>query len=160
LLPPPCIGGRLLLGFIGQGVASLPSREARDTRDFRFAEASFKGLTHTPESRAQMSDSHTGLTHSEETRAKLSGANHPMYGKVPANAFQSGYAANHPMYGKVAVNALTVNVYSLDGKLIKSFSSQVAAAEWLNTSRRTLSRYIESGGEAGLEQSISVYKVD
>jgi len=56
-----------------------------------------------------------------------------------------GSPANHPMYGQVPANALTVNIYSLDGKLIKSFSSQVAAAEWLNTSRRTLSRYIESG---------------
>src|SRR3954471_21766074 len=45
-------------------------------------------------------------------------ANHPMYGKVPANAFQSGYAANHPMYGKEAANAMTINVYSPDGKLI------------------------------------------
>jgi len=43
-----------------------------------------------------------------------------MYGKVPANAFQSGYAANNPMYGKVPAsgfqsghvpaNAMTINV--------------------------------------------------
>jgi hypothetical protein len=38
------------------------------------------GRTHTPESRAQMSDSKSG--------------------------------ANHPMYGKVAANAMTINVYS------------------------------------------------
>jgi len=100
-----------------------------------------------------MSDSHTGLTHSSETRAKMSGANNPMYGKthtpetraqmsysksealnpmygkVLANAFQSGYAANHPMYGKVAANAMTINVYSVvDNKLVHSFTSQVAAA--------------------------------
>jgi hypothetical protein len=67
------------------------------------------------------------------------GANHPMYGKVPVNAFESG--ANNPV-------SIQVNVYSPDGKLIQSFSSQVAAAEWLNTSRRTLSRYIESGRQS------------
>jgi hypothetical protein len=38
------------------------------------------------------------------------GALNPMYGKVPASAFQSG--ANNPMYGKVAANAMTINVYS------------------------------------------------
>jgi hypothetical protein len=38
----------------------------------KFAEAPFTGLTHTPETRAQMRDSHTGKTHSEETRAQMS----------------------------------------------------------------------------------------
>ena len=42
-------------------------------------------------------------------------------------------------------NALTVYVYSIDGVLIQTFSSKVAAANWLNTSRRTVSRYLESG---------------
>jgi hypothetical protein len=79
------------------------------------------GKTHTPETRAQMSDSQKLVDRT---------------------------GANHPMYGKVAANAMTINVYSPDGKLIKSFSSQVAAAEWLNTSRRTLSRYIESGRQS------------
>jgi len=164
-----------------------------------------------------MSDSHTGLTHSEETRAQMSdsqklvdrsGANHPMYGKVPANAFQSGYAANnpmygkvpanafqsgyaalnpmygksgalnpmydktptpetraqmsysksgalnpmfgrtgpnHPMYGKVAANAMTINVYDIDNVFVRSFPTQVAAAEWLNTTQTQVSRYIKSG---------------
>jgi len=36
------------------------------------AGAPIAGRNHTPETRAQMSDSHTGLTHSEETRAKMS----------------------------------------------------------------------------------------
>jgi len=118
----------------------------------RFAEASFKGLTHSEETLAQMRDSHTGKTHSEETRAKMSdshtgkthtpetlvkiseamsgkvpanafqtGALNPMYGKVPVSAFQSG--PNHPMYGKVAANAMTIYIYSLNGKLINSFSA-------------------------------------
>ena len=71
------------------------------------------------------------------------GANNPMYGVTPTNAFPSG--PNNPMYGKVAANAVTVSVYSLEGKLINSFSSKVAAAKWLNTSPLTVSRYIESG---------------
>jgi len=132
-----------------------------------------------------------------------SGANHPMYGKVPASAFQSGAnnpmfgltganhrrfgkshsdetraqisdsqqlvdrsGANNPMYGKVAANAMTINVYSLDGTLINSFSSQVAAALWLNTSQTLVSRYIKSGTRCkdaarsdGLEQSIYLSKL-
>src|SRR5689334_23139740 len=87
------------------------------------AGAPIAGRTHTPETRAQMSDSHTGKTHSEKTRAKMSdsrtgktptpetraqmsdsqqlvdrsGANNPMYGRT---------GANNPMYGKVAANAM------------------------------------------------------
>jgi len=49
------------------------------------------------------------------------------------------------MYGKVAANAMTINVYSLDNVLVHSFPSQVAAAEWLNTSQTQVSRYIKSG---------------
>ena len=71
------------------------------------------------------------------------GALNPMSGKVPANAFEDG--ANNPMYGKVPINAMTVNVYSLDNVLVRSFSSQVAVANWLNISRTTLQRYLSSG---------------
>ena len=53
------------------------------------------------------------------------------------------------MYGKsgeLSPVSIQVNVYSaVDNQLVHSFSSQVAAAKWLNTSRRTVSRYIESG---------------
>lgn len=38
------------------------------------------------------------------------------------------------MYGKTPTNAMVINVYSLDNVLVNSFSSQVAAAKWLNTS--------------------------
>ena len=69
--------------------------------------------THTPESKALMSDSKSG--------------------------------ANHPMYGKVAANAMTINVYSLDNVLVHSFPSQVAAAEWLGVSNVTVHNYIKSG---------------
>ena len=66
-----------------------------------------------------------------------------MFGKSPTNAFQSG--ANHPMYGKVAANAMTVNVYTINNVLVRSFTSQVAAAEWLNVNQSTVSKYIKSG---------------
>jgi predicted transcriptional regulator len=49
------------------------------------------------------------------------------------------------MYGKVPTHAMTVNVYSLDNVLVRSFTSQVAAALWLNTSQKQVSRYIKSG---------------
>ena len=54
---------------------------------------------------------------------------------------------NHPLFGKVAANALTINVYSLDNVLVRSFTSQVAAANWLNIPRITLfpQRYLSSG---------------
>ena len=72
-----------------------------------------------------------------------------MYGKVPANAFQSG--PNNPMYGKygkVPANAMTINVYSPNNKLVRSFISQVAAAEWLGVSNFTVHNYIKSGKES------------
>jgi NUMOD3 motif len=75
-----------------------------------------------------------------------SGENNPMYGKVPANAFQSGPL--HPMYGKFGItptNAMTVNVYSLDNQLVRSFSSQVACAKWLDVSEGTVRLYVKSG---------------
>jgi len=71
------------------------------------------------------------------------GANNAMYGKVPTNAFQSG--ANNPMYGKVAANAMTINVYDIDNVLVRSFTSQVEAAEWLGVSQVTVHNYIKSG---------------
>jgi group I intron endonuclease len=86
------------------------------------------GKTHTPESRAKMSDS--------QKLVDRSGANHPMYGKVPASAFQSGH---------VPANAMTINVYDIDNVLVHSFPSQVAAAEWLGVNQSTVSRYIKSG---------------
>jgi len=102
-----------------------------------------------------------GKSHSDETRAKMSGANNPMFGRTganhpkfgitPTNAFQSGAnnpmygrtGANHPMFGRT--NGMTIYVYSLDGTLINSFSSQVATAEWLSVNHSTISRYIKSG---------------
>jgi group I intron endonuclease len=95
------------------------------------------GATHTPESKAKTSDS-------------ISGANNPMYGRTGANHPMFGRTgANNPMYGKVPATAMTVKVYSLDNVLVHSFSSQVAAAEWLGVSRTTVQNYVRSGSKAG-----------
>jgi NUMOD1 domain len=66
-----------------------------------------------------------------------------MFGITPTNTFESG--ALNPMYGQVAANAMTINVYSLNNVLVRSFTSQVEAAEWLGVSNITVSRYIKSG---------------
>jgi hypothetical protein len=49
-------------------------------------------------------------------------ANNPMYGRT---------GDNHPMYGKVPANAMSINVYSLDNELVQTFSSMTAAAKFL-----------------------------
>src|SRR3954447_23892261 len=68
-------------------------------------------------------------------------ANNPMYGRTGTlNPMYGRTGTLNYMYGIVPTNAMTINVNSPDGKLIQSFSSQVAAANWLNTSRRTISR--------------------
>ena len=59
--------------------------------------------------------------------------------------------ANNPMYGKThtkearALISIQVNVYSIDNVLVRSFSSQVAAAKFLNTSKVQVHRYVRSG---------------
>jgi len=77
-----------------------------------------------------------------------------MYGKVPTNAFQSGLHRrcypDNPMYGKYGItptNALTVNVYSLDNQLVRSFSSKMACAKgpWVGVSEGSVRNYIRSG---------------
>ena len=86
------------------------------------------GKTHTPETVSKMSDS--------QQLVDRSGAINPMYGRN---------GALNPMFGKVAPNAITVSVYSLDGTLVNSFSSRVAAAKWLGVSDRSVLNYIRSG---------------
>jgi len=85
-----------------------------------------------------MSEAHTGKTFSTETRAKISkamsGANNSMYGRT---------GALNPMYGKVPTHAMTIYIYSLNGTLINSFSSQVAVAKWLGVSNVTVHNYIK-----------------
>jgi hypothetical protein len=53
-----------------------------------------------------------GKSHTPETVSKIS----------DSQQLVDRSGANNPMYGKVAANAMTINVYSLDGKLINSFS--------------------------------------
>ena len=108
------------------------------------------GKTHTPDTRAKISDSISGANNHMYGRT---GALNPLYGKVPASAFQSG--ANNPMYGrtgplntmygKVPANAITIDVYDLDNVLVHSFPSQVAAAKWLNIPRTTFQKFLSSG---------------
>ena len=52
---------------------------------------------------------------------------------------------NNPMYGKSPTNAMTIYVYSIDGTLINSFSSQVACAKWLDVSETMVRKYVKSG---------------
>jgi len=53
--------------------------------------------------------------------------------------------ALNPQYGKIPANAMTINVYSIDNLLVRSFPSQIAAANWLNIPRITFQRYLSSG---------------
>ena len=111
---------------------------------------SILGYIHSEETRAQISDSISGANNHMYGRT---GALNPLYGKVPASAFQSG--ANNPMYGrtgplntmygKVPANAITIDVYDLDNVLVHSFPSQVAAAKWLNIPRTTFQKFLSSG---------------
>jgi len=71
-----------------------------------------------------------GYKHTEDARAKISKA-------------QTGTL--NSMSGKISGNAMSINVYSLDNKLVRSYTSQVAAAKWLGVSNRTVSNYIKSG---------------
>lgn len=114
--------------------------------------APFTGLTHSEETKAKMSvsasgenNSFFGKNHTEETRAKISaflkgvsaGANNPCYGRV---------GELNPMFGKVSGNAVAVYIYSAsDNSLINTFTSQVVAAKFLNTSNVQVHRYIHSG---------------
>jgi len=71
-----------------------------------------------------------GRTHTPETRVQMGDA------KI---------GARNPMHGKVPANAMTINVYSRANVLVRSFTSQVAAAEWLGVSNFTVHKYIKSG---------------
>lgn len=106
---------------------SLPAR-------FRFnflpMGSSWQGATHTDEAKAKMSAAKKGSKHSDETKAKMSAAKK---------------GANNLNYGKTARNAQAIYIYSTDKSLIIQLSSQVAAANWLNTSRNMVQRYIKSG---------------
>jgi predicted transcriptional regulator len=43
---------------------------------------------------------------------------------------------------------MTINVYDIDNVLVRSFLSQVAAAEWLGVDNSTVSRYLKSGRQS------------
>jgi group I intron endonuclease len=93
------------------------------------------GKSHSDETRVKISASMTGKSHSDETRAQIS--------KSQQLVDRSG--ENNPMYGKVPTHAMTIDVYSIDGTLINSFSSQVACAKWLDVSETMVRKYVKSG---------------
>ena len=53
--------------------------------------------------------------------------------------------SNHPNFGITPTNAMTVNVYSIDNVLVRSFTSQVAAFANRVNIGRTFQRYLSSG---------------
>jgi hypothetical protein len=110
---------------------------------------SHTGKTHTPETRGKMSDSRTGKTRTPETRLKISETMtsiHTLHTpETRAKMSDSKSGTLNPMFGKISGNAMSINVYSLDNKLVRSFTSQVAAAKWLGVSNITVSNYIKSG---------------
>ena len=90
--------------------------------------------------------SNFGYKHTEKTRANISkaqkGENHPFYGKKhteetkalisvaksgPNNPMYSRTGSLSSMYGTIAPRAKTVYLYSVEGQLIRTFTSQVAA---------------------------------
>ncbi|RUS27341.1 hypothetical protein BC938DRAFT_483387 [Jimgerdemannia flammicorona] len=70
-----------------------------------------------------------GCKRSEETKAKI-------YAKLSGSL--------HPMYGTISPNAKATYIYTLDGVLVNSFSSQAAAAEELGINVRTVRLYIQT----------------
>jgi len=110
---------------------------------------SHTGKTHTPETRGKMSDSRTGKTRTPETRLKISETMTSIHilhtPETRAKMSDSKSGTLNPMFGKISGNAMSINVYSLDNKLVRSFTSQVAAAKWLGVSNITVSNYIKSG---------------
>lgn len=85
-----------------------------------------------------------GLRHTDETKAKISasltgnfaGVNNPCWGRT---------GELNPLYGVLPPNAKSISIYTLDGVLLQSFSSQFAAASWLNVSVTTVRKYAQSG---------------
>jgi hypothetical protein len=75
-----------------------------------------------------------GFTHSAETKARMSEAKKGKYD-----------GENNPMYGKVAPTAQVIYVYDLENVIVSQFSSITAAALWLEISRPTLYKYLNSG---------------
>ncbi|RUS29252.1 homing endonuclease, partial [Jimgerdemannia flammicorona] len=84
-----------------------------------------------------------GLRHTDETKAKISasltgnfaGVNNPCWGRT---------GELNPLYGVLPPNAKSISIYTLDGVLLQSFSSQFAAASWLNVSVTTVRKYAQS----------------
>jgi hypothetical protein len=63
--------------------------------------------------------------------------------KAKMSAAKTG--ENNPNYGQVAYNAVGVLIFTLDGKLVKSFESQQAAADFLGLRHSTVNKAIKRG---------------
>jgi group I intron endonuclease len=101
------------------------------------------GTTHTAETKAAIGAARLGTTHTAETKAKMRGningfGNTSRLG-IPHTAESIDIIRlNHP-------NRLPVYAYDLDNKLLGEFLSQRQVAKFLNVSRTTVAKYLDSG---------------
>jgi group I intron endonuclease len=84
------------------------------------------GFIHSDKTKAAMSEIHKGKTHTADTKAKMSLA------KI---------GENHPM--KKNVFLYSFDEQAKETRLYKSFNTCIEAAKYLDTSRRTISRYLD-----------------
>ena len=108
----------------------------------------------------------TGYKHTDEAKSKMikryeNKENHPMYGKShteEALALISKPGELNPMFGrkhsevtkdkissKLSKYPLGVGIYDLDGNLIAQFRNNVELAKYLDISRVTVGKYLNSG---------------
>jgi group I intron endonuclease len=59
------------------------------------------------------------------------------------SAIKSG--TKHPNYGKIAFNVVGTHILALDGDLVATFSSRMAAAKWLGISQPSVTNAIKRG---------------
>jgi len=87
--------------------------------------------------------SHFRYNFSPVAGAPMAGRTHTDNAKTAIGEANRG--CNNPNYGRVAHNALEVCLYTLDGVLVQSFSSQSAAAKFLGVSQQYIFRAIQRG---------------
>jgi len=85
------------------------------------------GHKHTAEARSNMSSAKKG---------KYAGENNPAFGRT---------GSSHPMWGVSPVNAEVLLLTDLEGNTIQEFPSMTALGSYLNVSKSTVSRHVNSG---------------